>query len=312
LKICVQIYTNVSPEIALRRLLLENVLLLASRRVPFSLASNTSHAHYGDIRSPEAFKVVRETCGKALQNIFNYYVHMCETRRNQIAASELMRRNNKEALRPNAVIPAPGSSAGAGTGIGGASGEAHDGGSTTSSASASASSKSRDHRDLITYKEYIQFCHDFSLRSTVLLTAIQVGEVYLNCVPLDSVTRSLKGMNFDTFCLSIVYMAAIAYRELDCAEVPMHNKVKALLLFMWKHVNNREKIAEVARSRVRVLISNAGSLNLYGSVLFSYSFILLWQSEGFQTYTEPPKTTQREKGTVSYTLSVVVYRISTD
>lgn len=78
-------------------------------------------------------------------------------------------------------------------------------------------------------------------------------------------------------------------------------QVKALLLFMWKHVNNREKTAEVARSRVRVLISSAGSLNLYGSGLFSDFFLTMWQAEGFPTYTEPAKQEGPEKGSVRQT-----------
>jgi hypothetical protein len=204
-------------------------------------------------------------------------VHVCETRRNQIAASEVQRKHKEKDFDNGSV----------------------------SSASSSTFQRSA-HKDLITYKEYIQFCHDFSLRSTALLTAIQVGEVYLNCVSLDPVTRALKGMNFETFCMSLICMSAIAYRDAD-PSVPMQNKVKALLLFMWKSVNNREKIAEVARSRVRILISNAGSLNMYGSGLFSDSFLMLWQAEGFPTYTVPASASPRESGMVSYLTETLLF-----
>ena len=85
-------------------------------------------------------------------------------------------------------------------------------------------------------------------------------------------------------------------------------QVKALLLFMWKHVNNnREKTSHIARSRIRVLISTAGSLNLFGSGLFSDQFILLWQSENFPNYTEIEHSETLDSGVVWLSLRLVWY-----
>lgn len=68
---------------------------------------------------------------------------------------------------------------------------------------------------------------------------------------------------------------------------------------MWKAVNNREKTAEVARSRVRVVISHAGSLNMFGSGLFSDHFLHCWQAEGFPDYTAAIQPTVVDTGMVS-------------
>lgn len=96
---------------------------------------------------------------------------------------------------------------------------------SSSAASARYRQQMQAQKDLIGYREYIQFCHDFSLRSTALLTAIQVGEIFLNCVALDPDTKSLKGMNFETFCTSLIHMSAVAYRDAD-PTIPLENKVQ--------------------------------------------------------------------------------------
>lgn len=101
--------------------------------------------------------------------------------------------------------------------------------------------QAKHQKDLIGYKEYVQvnfqqipsininyfgfqFCHDFNLKSTSLLTAIQVGEIFLNIVPLNLETKSEVGMSFDMFCRAIIYMAFLAYRDVDARITPA-NKV---------------------------------------------------------------------------------------
>lgn len=63
------------------------------------------------------------------------------------------------------------------------------------------------------------------MKSTSLLTAIQIGEIYLNLVPLHPETKTESGMTFDLFCQSIIYMAYVAYRDVD-PRVPVQDKVR--------------------------------------------------------------------------------------
>jgi len=143
-----------------------------------------------------------------------------------------------------------------------------------------------EQKDLIGYREYIQFCQDFSLKSTSLLTAIQVGEVFLNLVPLNLQSLSESGMSFELFKRAVLYMAFIAYQRCHEALKPV-SKVKALLLFMWKAVNDSDKTMQMVRNdRSNKLSSHAGSLNLFGSGLFSDSFLAGWIKDGFPDYTD--------------------------
>lgn len=177
-------------------------------------------------------KVLTETYGKSLLNIFQYYVDIAEKRRNKLLTSEKLKIKKESAAREAAgLIGVTATAAGNNT-----------------SMLSTLRNIAKYQKDLICYKEYVNFCHDFNLRSTALLTAIQVGEVFLNIVPgphgtaygallmrpastaaYSSDLIGGVGMNFDQFCKSILYMAYIAFRE-NSAKVTPGEKVIAQLL----------------------------------------------------------------------------------
>jgi len=248
----VRVYPNPQPEVSVRRFLLENVLLLASRRL--------AHVEDAGAKDEKAVAAIKETYCKSLQNIFKYYVDRADKRRSQTLAAEAIKRgftgSDKSAI--------PGA-------------EAH---------AQKAQEFLRAQKDLISYKEYIQFCHDFDLKSTSLLTAIQVGEVFFNCVALDAESKTIKGMNFDAFCATLIHMALLAYRNCHPSVTPV-NKIKALLCFMWRAVNQSDKRERTAKMRGQSSTSHAGSLNMFGAGHFADFYLETWQKEGFPDYTSP-------------------------
>jgi hypothetical protein len=91
-------------------------------------------------------------------------------------------------------------------------------------------------------------------------------------------------MSFDMFCKALVFMAFVAYRDAD-PRIQPQNKVKAILLYMWKAVNDNEKTARlVASNRANTLSQFAGSLNVFGSGAFSDLFLNNWLKDGFIDY----------------------------
>ena len=82
----------------------------------------------------------------------------------------------------------------------------------------------REMRFLWGFEEYLEFCHDFNLKSTTLLTGIQTGDVYLTVVPLDPELKTTRGMNFNQFCQVLICMSAVAYRDIKYNTSPL-NKV---------------------------------------------------------------------------------------
>mmetsp|Transcript_6304 Transcript_6304/g.10551 ORF Transcript_6304/g.10551 Transcript_6304/m.10551 type:complete len:624 (+) Transcript_6304:126-1997(+) len=353
----VKVYPRDSPAEAAKKLVLENVLLLAHRRVP----TNDMY----DLDNTLAVKVVMDTFTKPLQKIFNYYLDKAGQRRSNAVSLEKMKQ--REILRQNGFAE------------------------TDKEAVAAIISPfkqqsliylknlAKTQKDMISYKEYLMFAQDFGLKSTVLLTATQLGEIFLNIVPLQSagVTNSdndtnhnnrsvgnasanaapppppsgsaagsaagipkpppsgsiatgdvgggvgeggggknsssggsshaavshhkrhnnesagegmmVAGMNFHQFRRGLIFMALVAYRNLDPA-VPTHYKVQALLLYMWKATNDGYRTLQVLnRDRTHTLSSSTGHLNLYGSTDFSREFQMHWRRDGCVDYTVPPE-----------------------
>ena len=58
------------------------------------------------------------------------------------------------------------------------------------------------------------------------------------------------------------------------------------MLFMWKTLNNTEKLSEIIKNR-QIPVSYSGNMNLFGSGPFADQFLTLWQKEGFPQYSLP-------------------------
>jgi hypothetical protein len=286
--------------------------------------------------------LLRQRFGRSLLNIFNHYVDMATRRRAQEevadrerVAAQLRRlaeqgrgqdalaqdkvRQHKETekkmhahVHHRGHMDSPGGAGGTGT--------------TTSAASCSPA---RSHT--IGHKEFFQFCQDFKLKSSALLSAIQVGEVYLTAAPLDGgevagddagdvgILRAgeneanngqqlqMRGgagdsgrsaadrilaaqrnryMDFDRFLRSILLMSLLSYRGVHSRVLPVE-KTKALLLYMWRAINSREKTEQAVNSRYgasKLVEGHAGSLNVHGSGMFSVTLQEMWKEDGFSSY----------------------------
>lgn len=218
--------------------------------------------------------MLRDTFGKSLQRIFDYYRDKADKRRNQLVTAEAMA--NKD-LRQGTVRDVTALSA---------------------EQSKNLSTKreiARAQKQLIGFREFMQFCYDYNLKSTSLLTAIQVGEIFLSTVPPtststneDSNNNGFKpgeslGMTLELFLRALLSMAKLAYRDQRTSQA---GKLKALLLYMWKAVNDSSRTKQlVSSNRNSTLTHFAGSLNVYGSGLFSDTFLNQWMKDGYADYT---------------------------
>lgn len=139
-------------------------------------------------------------------------------------------------------------------------------------------------RDMISYKEFMQFAQDFSLKSTSFLTSLQVADIFLQVAPLDTELKSTKGMNYEALCDALVYMAHLAYRPLSHSMSNNTknggNKVKALLLHAWKALNSHDRNSRLLKEHVHIatsLMTPNGTHDIYGSGMFSEVFLSVWQ-----------------------------------
>jgi hypothetical protein len=248
-------------ETATRRVLLENVLPLANRRTVLSLRY--------DCRDAEAWKVIKQF-QRGLKQIFAYYVSKAELRRNNWVAEQVTlvsRLEGKASQVPSTVLE------------------------EESRRMRLMKETAQQQRDLISYKEFMQFCQDFSLKSTSFLTALQAADVFLQVVPFDPRLKSTKGMTFDAFVEALVLMAHIAYRPTSASPIDHGTnaalKLKALLLYAWKAINNHDRTRSLMREHVSVattVITPNGTHDIFGSGVFSETFLASWQADNFMEY----------------------------
>jgi len=244
--IACRLYANVSKDVAVRRLLLENVLLLAGRRTE-SLTL--------DLKNTEANTFISGSISKGLMDIFKYYITVAEMHRSVTTS--------------NRTVAATGTT---GTDI-----------AQTMTAKEKIGLR-KELRTQITFREFVQFCLDFQIKSNSLLTGMQAGHVFLTAVPLDDETKTVKGMTFDLFCSTLIHIALLSFRQFNSPKIKPLHKVKALFLQMWKTVNKPESAAKAVKGVGKGQREGGAQLNIYGSTLFSDHFLKIWQSEGFCDY----------------------------
>lgn len=248
-------------EIATRRVLLENVLPLANRRTVLSLRYNS--------QDPEAWKVIKQF-QRGLRQIFGYYVSKAELRRNNWVAEQVTLVSRLEGLGSQ-IAPAILEE--------------------EIQRMRLMKETAQQQRELISYKEFMQFCQDFSLKSTSFLTALQAADIFLQVVPLDPRLKSTKGMTFDAFAEALILMAHLAYRTTQASAADLGtnaaNKLKALLLYVWKAINNHDRTCKLLREHVNVattVITPNGTHDIFGSGYFSEMFLAAWQADNFIDY----------------------------
>lgn len=199
---------------------------------------------------------------KELLEIFNFYLDRANIRRNSIVARHSSR------VRKHLVI------------------------SSQVSISVSAEeekflnnliNESQLEKNNIGYVEFLEFCDNFHIRSSSLISTSQIAEIFFEVTPRPEKGSSLCGMNFDSFLTSIMYLAVLCFYDLDISH---DNKIQSFLLLMWKAVNNNEfnkEISSLIRDTNSSFTSN-GSHDLFGSNAFSKRFLMKWRDDGYKEY----------------------------
>jgi len=218
--IAFKVYSKDIADVAVRRIVLENVLLLANRRIPLT--------DLYDMEDKKVGKLLNEVLVKGLREIFNYYMDKAKTRRKTAVSNEKMALRDMLRREVGHVD------------------------SDSMAWEAASPDKKRhlfylqnvlvSHKELISYKEFLQFCLDFNLKSTNLLSAIQVGELYLSIIPRpkahginkSDMTKAdyarmmesfeLPSMSIELFLRALSLMGQYAFRDLE-QSVPVHFKV---------------------------------------------------------------------------------------
>lgn len=255
-----------SVDDAFQRLLLHNVLPLADRRNPAQM----------DITECEADPQIRELkliFGEPLEQMFQFYASF----RDSPAAAAASDASAAAAAAAGSTTPgrelaltggsAPGSATRRGLG-----------GSTNSMKSA------------LGYDEFLKFAADFDLSNNVILSTLELGDIYLSSLREVDPDRHIRKLTFTEFWDALIRCSLIAYSKISRASPA--DKLKGLFLYMWRAIN---RSVPKAFSDRRNVSTYAGDL-ISGAMLFNKRFTALWAEDEYRDYLNPdvaPETSGR-------------------
>ena len=123
--------------------------------------------------------------------------------------------------------------------------------------------------------------------TTTFPTLPECSELYLALAPrFSNREEAIPDIDEVSFRKMIIYMA-IQWTAAMAGEVSRVNRVKALLLHMWKSLNTQEDaIGEAVNQgkRMDVTKCRGGDLNICGSSDFNAAFLAMWQEDGYCDY----------------------------
>lgn len=228
MKISAKVYPDsVTIDDAFQKLLMENILPLASRRCPDAVdvfledeEVNALFGYYAD----------------AMQQIFQYYASM----------GSIKAKARKGAASPVGLPRSrrPGNSM----------------------------------KDSLGYGEFLRFAADFSLSSSVILSTLEIGDIYLSSLRPIEGEQTVRKLSFVEFKEALVRCALVAYSKISDASIL--DKIRGLFLYMWRSINKSVPKAMDRRSNSSTY---HGDL-LAGAVLFNKRFTAQWAADGYRDY----------------------------
>ena len=140
----------------------------------------------------------------------------------------------------------------------------------------------------LAHQHWMKFAADFGLSSSVLLTQIEVSDIYLSSVVVQGKGGTPgRKMRFDQFWEAIVRCALLAWRNVTTAS--SENKIRALLVFMWKHF--QEKVNEMNSGQrdmgqTDLAVHNRGLVK--ASEKLMAKVVTMWANSGYKDFLAPP------------------------
>ena len=216
---------------AFQQLLMENVLPLASRRLPDPVAMH--------MENPEVVDLLN-FFEDALYGIYSFYATAADAKR---------RSNTKSAMARHRV---------------------------------------NTMKECLGYNEFLRFAMDFHLSSSVILSTLEIGDIYLSSIKATDGQENIRKLTFHEFFEALVRCALVAYDKISGASVG--DKVRGLFLYMWRAIN--ESVPRAIEER-RNITTYMGDL-ISGSMAFNVKFTAMWAKDGYRDYLSPAVPAREE------------------
>lgn len=248
-------------EDALHQLLMDNVLPLASRRKPIDIAAY--------LQKP-AIVALQIYYKEALSELFRFYA----TASDQNAKGKIMMRSTSSTSRRAKTFDEQK--------------EELDEAKANSALQNSLANR-------LDYNDFIRFGQDMGF-SALGLTILDLGDIYLSVLAMNSFKPALRKISFDEFWEAFVRCALIAYKEHKTLSA--EDKLKGMFLALWRHLQSSVK------SQLTGFINHSqGYFNSYkgglmrGSQILNERFINAWTKDGYRDYLDT-KSPVKKKATI--------------
>jgi len=257
MKLSVRVYPRAKTvDDSFQQLLMDNILPAAARRCPDDV---THILENEDVR--KLFEYYRD----ALEQIFSFYASADK--------------------RTAAVMAKPGYGMSS-SNMSGAIGAGYSGRSPTRATKSVNSMKGA-----LGYQEFLKLASDFDLSNSVILSTIELGDIFLSSIKAVEPDSTIRKLAFLEFWEALVRCALVAYSKISGSTVI--DKIRGLFLYMWRSIN---RSVPMAFSDRRNISTYAGDL-LSGAMLFNKRFTAQWLADGRRDYLSPDPRVQ-ESGKV--------------
>jgi len=164
--------------------------------------------------------------------------------------------------------------------------------------------KLNPNKQAIGYNEFLKFASDFNINSSLLLSTMEVGEIYLSAIHTTKNHGYIRQLTHSDFELALVHLAIKSYEkkmeafektgaqspEIQAAlaayrenRVNTGDKIRALLLHMWRAIH--KDVPTIVKSR-RGVHTYVGDLRR-GSAKFNAVFAQQWHEDEYRDYLTP-------------------------
>lgn len=145
------------------------------------------------------------------------------------------------------------------------------------------SQKENNSANRLGYNDFIRFATDFGLVTTLGITSLDLGDIFLSVTSLSNFTASLRRMSFGEFWEGMVRCALVAFQ--DKVGLTSETKIKGLFLSIWRHQQSsvQDQMCGYGTMQGGGFNTYKGSL-LRGTQLLNDRFVAAWTKDEYRDY----------------------------
>lgn len=134
------------------------------------------------------------------------------------------------------------------------------------------------------YADFIRFAVDFGFTSSMGLTCLDLGDIYLVVIAMKKIETTVRKIDLKEFGEVLVRCAIVAFQSYT--DITTEDKVKGMFLYIWRHI--QATVQEQVSNKGTVVSSTTKGGLLKGAQVLNERFLLLWAKDQHRDYLNTP------------------------